>query len=348
MASNALPATSSRTATRSSTGSVPVAWERCFRARDRTTGAEVALKTLTRVEAEGIVLFKREFRSLADLSHPNLVGLYELVADGDLWFFTMELVRGVDFLRHVWGMPRPAPTSTGRTETVPEGALDEATLAVDEPTLDAVEVTLAAPEETLAAVEATRTALEPPTDETLLGVALPPPPDATTGRGSEYEIRLRAALGQLAIGVSALHTASVLHRDLKPHNVLVSEDGRVVLLDFGLALDQVPEDSALDLGRSLIAALRPTCPPSRRRANRWTRPPTGTRWGRSSTRRSRATCPSPARSRRSSWPRRPAIRSRPRAGSPTCRRISRSSASRCCDAGRRSGRRGPRSSRGWA
>jgi serine/threonine protein kinase len=72
-----------------------------YEAHDRETDKVVALKTLTRAEATHISRFKNEFRSLADVSHPNLVALYEFMADGQYRFFTMELVYGVNFLEYV-------------------------------------------------------------------------------------------------------------------------------------------------------------------------------------------------------------------------------------------------------
>ncbi|MFS8087046.1 MAG: protein kinase domain-containing protein, partial [Acidobacteriota bacterium] len=72
-----------------------------YEAHDRDMDKVVALKTLTRAEAAHIYRFKREFRTLADVSHPNLASLYELMSDGRHWFFTMELVKGVTFIQYV-------------------------------------------------------------------------------------------------------------------------------------------------------------------------------------------------------------------------------------------------------
>jgi len=131
-----------------------------YEAFDRERNATVALKVLRRTDGRSISRFKKEFRSLVETAHENLVQLYELHAEGDAWFFTMELVRGEDALSYV----RPAG-----------GPCDEP--------------------------------------------------------------RLRAVFRQIAAGLSFLHRSGKLHRDVKPSNVLVTGDGRVVVVDFGLVSD---------------------------------------------------------------------------------------------------------------
>jgi len=142
-----------------------------YRVFDRQLQREVALKQLRHASGRDLYRFKKEFRALADIVHPNLVTLHELHANDGDWYFTMELVEGVSFIDWV----RPSTTAVGPTR--PRGDI------------------LAAPVDLA---------------------------------------RLSGALIQLVDALIALHRAGKLHRDLKPSNVLVTQTGRLTLLDFGL------------------------------------------------------------------------------------------------------------------
>ncbi len=72
-----------------------------YEALDRETDTHVAIKTLRDFSADLLFRLKHEFRELADIQHPNLIHFGELYCDADQWFFTMELVRGCDFLTYV-------------------------------------------------------------------------------------------------------------------------------------------------------------------------------------------------------------------------------------------------------
>ena len=106
-----------------------------YEAYDQQRGELVALKTMRRVDPLALVRFKHEFRALCDISHPNLVNLYELVAVEDRWFFTMELVEGYDFVSYVRSRPEPTsyrvspgpPTGEIAPGMIGSGARDDAT-----------------------------------------------------------------------------------------------------------------------------------------------------------------------------------------------------------------------------
>lgn len=132
-----------------------------FEARDTHNGARLALKALhadgdAGSQTRALSRLKREFRSLAEISHPNLVAMYELHLVQGLAFFTMALVEGAPL--HEW---------------LRAGRLDEASLC--------------------------------------------------------------RSLSQMTRALSTIHAAGTVHGDIKPSNVLLAQDGKLTLLDFGVA-----------------------------------------------------------------------------------------------------------------
>src|SRR6201995_5082239 len=141
-------------------GGMGVVWQ----ARDELLGRDVAVKEIVRpphLDAAEWDLAEqraqREARMAARLSHPNVVGIYDVVTEDDRPWIIMELV----------------PYRSLRDRVQADGPLNPAEAA-------------------------------------------------------------RVGLGILS-ALRAAHQAGVLHRDVKPANVLIAPEGRVVLTDFGIA-----------------------------------------------------------------------------------------------------------------
>ena len=175
-----------------------------YEAYDRHEKSLVALKVLRFAEADALYRFKKDFRSLADIRHPNLVSFYELMSEDGLWFFSMELVPGRDFLEALAG-----------------------------PEAGEADVRLLSSSSGLAAssgLESSARERAPAED------GLSVKPGSSAPRTPDFE-RIRTVTLQLARGLHTLHRHGKVHRDIKPPNVLVTRDWRTVLLDFGLVTE---------------------------------------------------------------------------------------------------------------
>jgi serine/threonine protein kinase len=67
-----------------------------YGAYDRQRRMRVALKTSSSLEPRALLRFKREFRAMAQLVHPRIVRLYDLLGDPEGLAFSMELVEGAN------------------------------------------------------------------------------------------------------------------------------------------------------------------------------------------------------------------------------------------------------------
>jgi serine/threonine protein kinase/Tfp pilus assembly protein PilF len=150
-----------------------------YRARDTRLGREIAIKVLpaaVSASPDRLARFEREARTVAGLSHPNIVTLFSVEEESGTRFLTMELVEGksLDHLLTPGGLPLSR----------------------------------------------------------VLDLAIP-----------------------LAAALVAAHERGVVHRDLKPGNVMVTHDGWVKVLDFGLA--KIATEEGSDLAATIGATASP-------------------------------------------------------------------------------------------
>jgi serine/threonine protein kinase len=57
------------------------------------------------------------------------------------------------------------------------------------------------------------------------------------------EVDARFYLGQILLAIEFLHSKKIIYRDLKPENIVLDKNGYIKLTDFGLAKENIEDDS---------------------------------------------------------------------------------------------------------
>jgi len=241
-------------------GGMGVVYEAVELALDR----RVALKMLRVQSAPGPAAerFRREARAAARLHHTNIVPVFGVGEDGDSLYYAMQFIEG-EGLDRLFERLRRLPT--GRTDEPTVGATladagvtsraeartrrDNATRSV----MGAGDTTRAdgasTPDPDLGPIR--------PSGDAATVVGPSNPPASTTDGSGRSHARLVARIGrQVAEGLAYAHSQGILHRDVKPSNLLIDHRGTVWIADFGLAKAFDDEGEGLTRTGDIIGTLR--------------------------------------------------------------------------------------------
>ena len=182
-------------------------WE----AEDLTLHRQVALKLLPHAASfsgKARLRFEREAEVTSKLEHPGLCTVYEVGEDDGIPFIAMQLVEG-------WPLDK-------RIKTAQAGAAED-------PTISHV---LVDPDSTTDGDGGTKKV-----ESHALSPATP------TKRREVFAIcRL---IESAARALHAAHEVGLIHRDVKPGNIMMTPEGKAVVLDFGLARDELTDGAPL-------------------------------------------------------------------------------------------------------
>jgi serine/threonine protein kinase/tetratricopeptide (TPR) repeat protein len=176
-----------------------------YRARQPSLGREVAIKVLhgpLAASGSRLTRFRTETRAVARLNHPNIVPIYAQGESDSIFYYAMGLIEGCSLDQAIHKHP----------ELLSSTALRHA---------------------------------QPSSPQ--LGTSGSPPSTATTNAEVESDDdlpplrtledfrHLAALFADVADGLAHAHDQGVVHRDIKPQNLLLGASGRIYISDFGLS-----------------------------------------------------------------------------------------------------------------
>ncbi len=194
-------------------GTVYEAWQRSLK---RT----VALKVLSRqvsASKTAVARFHREAQAAAKLHHIHIVPIFALGDEQGTYFYAMELIEGQSLGALITGKRARQQADTATV------VLDE-TVALDRSDGDG------APHVELKAATEPQAGGAEADDSNVTLIT-----SSVVRFSREHFVEIAAHIADVADALDYAHRHGVIHRDIKPHNLLMGNDGRLHVLDFGLA-----------------------------------------------------------------------------------------------------------------
>jgi serine/threonine protein kinase/Flp pilus assembly protein TadD len=193
-----------------------------YEAQQISLNRRVALKTLPLaavLDPKQLARFRNEAQAAASLDHPHIVSVYAVGSDRGVHYYAMRFIEGqslAEVVEQVGAASRAAPSDKFDSTDSSPARLAGPTAADTAP---------------IAALSTLKTT-----------------------RPADY-FRSIARLGiQAAEALHYAHEMGVVHRDVKPSNLLLDGDGQLYVADFGLAMTQ--GDSNLTVTGDLLGTLR--------------------------------------------------------------------------------------------
>ncbi len=189
-------------------------------------GRRVALKTLHKPVASMLHSLRQEIRALRQLEHPGVVRVVDDGVDDGMPWLALEWLQGRTLAQAL----KDHKTMVASGIMIP-GHTGILVSMVHDPTLPVANPRTVLFEEPMGAPEISTTwVIEDQDDEAL------PEPEMTELEAGTME--MLGWMGQVCQALAYLHGEGIVHCDLKPENIFITPEGRVVLVDFGIAVSR--------------------------------------------------------------------------------------------------------------
>lgn len=207
-----------------------------YQARQISLNRPVALKVLGQALSRGtdVTRFQREAQAAARLKHPAIAQVYFIGQDKHVCYLAMELIEGASLRKVLDRLGTTATADSSLDSVVRDDLVHDAEakpVRFDQPT------------------EATNETKPPPPPAEEINPYLSP--QARELRTTQQYIRrVCEVIREAADALAHAHQQGVIHRDIKPDNLLLDRQGKVHLIDFGVA--RFFEDQAVTYTGQLV------------------------------------------------------------------------------------------------